>query len=148
MKEVKIYIETTIKGALVRDGKYAAVLVCTGAGGKLHERFLEGKEEDSTANRLTLLAIIYAMRRLNQRCRVIIYTDNTYIKNMVESENPEKWRREEWKRAAGRDVKNKELWVLFLEEKEKHKVEIRFSRHDEYMEKLRAVLDAKEIEDV
>lgn len=148
MTEVRIYTETTVKGPIVRDGKYAAVLVCTGTDGKLHERFLDGEEEGTTANRLVLLAMIYAMWKLNRRCRVIIYTDNTYVKNMAESGNPEKWRREEWRRAAGRTVRNKELWELFLKEKEKHEVEIRFSRHNEYTDELRAVMDAKEIEDV
>lgn len=145
MKTVEIYIETSIKAPAVRDGKYAAALVFTKANGESAVRFVSGEEGETTFNRCTLLAAIRALQRLNQPCHVIIYTDCAYVKNMVEQGNPEKWRRAEWKKAAGGMVQNRELWQLFLEEKEKHKVEFRFCKDNDYKETLRAVMEEEEI---
>lgn len=144
MKTVKIYIETTVKGPGVRDGKYAAALIFERSEGDF-TRTLTGEEKETTFNRSTLIAAIEALKRLNQRCHVIIYTDNAYVKNMVEQENPEKWRRAEWKKAAGKGVQNKELWKRFLEEKDKHEIEVRFSKYSAYKETLQAIMNGEEI---
>ena len=145
MKTVKIYIETTVKGPAVRDGKYAAALVFTKADGESVTRIVTGEEEETTYNRSTLLAAIRALKRLNQPCHVVIYTDCAYVKNMVEQGNPERWRRAEWKKAAGGEVQNRELWQLFLEEKEKHEIEFRFSKYSDYRDTLQAVMNGEEI---
>ena len=145
MKTVKIYIETTVKGPVVRDGKYAAALVFTKADGESVTRIVTGEEGETTYNRSTLLAVIRALQRLNQPCHVIIYTDCAYVKNMVEQGNPEKWRRAEWRKAAGGEVQNRELWQLFLEEKEKHELEFRFSKYSDYRDTLQAVMQEEEV---
>ena len=144
MKTVKIYIETTMKGPGVRDGKYAAALIFERDEGDF-TRTLTGEEKETTFNRSTLIAAIESLKRLNQKCHVIIYTDNAYVKNMVEQENPEKWRRAEWKKAVGKDVRNKELWKQFLEEKDKHEIEGRFSKYSIYQETLQAIMNGEEI---
>ena len=41
MKKVEIYIETTIKGPVVKDGKYAAALVFTKSTGESEDRFVK-----------------------------------------------------------------------------------------------------------
>ena len=144
MKTVKIYIETSVKGPGVRDGKYAAALIFERASGDF-TRTLTGEEKDTTYNRSTLLAATEALRRLNQRCHVILYTDNAYVKNMIEQGNPEKWRRAEWKKAAGKTVQNKELWRQFLEEMDKHEIEVRFSKYSIYRDTLHAIMNGEEI---
>lgn len=101
MKTVKIYIETSFAGPVVKDGKYAAALAFTKAGGESASRYVTGKEEKSTFNRLTLLAMAEALGRMKEKCHIILYTENVYVKNMIEQDNPERWRRSEWKKAAG-----------------------------------------------
>ena len=145
MKTVEIYIETSIKGPGVKDGRYAAALVFAKPGGECVVRTLTGEESESTYNRCTLLAAIRALRRMNQKCHIIIYTDNAYVKGMTEQENPEKWRRAEWKRAAGGEVHNRELWELFLEEKEKQEIEFRFCKYSIYSDSLQAEMKGEEI---
>lgn len=144
MQTVEIYIETSFKGPLVRDGKYAAVLVTTGRDG-IHELFVTGEEEETTFNRCTLMAAIRALQRMNRKCHVIMYTDNLYVKSMIEQENPEKWRRSEWKKAAGSQVQNKELWKLFLEQKDKQELEVKYCQRSEYTGKLQALIHGKEL---
>ena len=145
MKTVKIYIETSFAGPIVKDGKYAAALVFTKAGGNPATRILTGEEEKSTFNRLTLLAMAEALGRMKEKCHIIMYTENAYVKNMIEQDNPERWRRAEWKKAAGTTVQNKELWELFLEQADKQDIEVRFSKHSEYKETLRAIMNEEEI---
>ena len=145
MKTVKIYIETSFAGPVVKDGKYAAALVFTKAGGDSATRILTGEEEKSTFNRLTLLAMAEALGRMKEKCHIIMYTGNTYVKNMIEQDNPERWRRAEWKKAAGTTVQNKELWELFLEQADKQDIEVRFSKHSEYKETLKAIMNEEEI---
>lgn len=145
MKQVKIYIGTSFKGPVVKDGKYAAILVFTKADGDLHTAIVKGEESETTFNRCTLLAAIRALQCLKFPCHVTLYTDNAYVKGMIEQGNPEKWRREEWKKVAGGEVQNKELWQLFLEEKDKQEIEVRFSVFNEFKETLQAVINGEEI---
>ena len=144
MKTVKIYIETSFRTPVSKRGKYAAALVFTKAGQDF-TRTVSGEECETTYNRCVLLAMIRAMQRLNQPCHLEIHTHNTYIKNMIEQGNPEKWRRSEWKRAAGGAIQNQELWKLFLKEAEKHEIEMRL-KGDEYADALQAVMDGEEVE--
>lgn len=117
MKTVKIYIETTITGpAAPKRGGYAAALTFTRRNGDIEDRFLKGEEEGTTYNRSVLLAMIYALQKLKEPCRVVFYTRNTYIKNMILADNPEKWRRAEWKKSDGKGIQNQDLWKMFLEE--------------------------------
>lgn len=144
MKTVKIYIETSFIAPIEKDGKYAAILVFSGTNGDA-TRIVSGEESGTTFNRLTLIAAICAMERLNQPCHLIFYSENLYIKGMIEQGNPEKWRRAEWKKAAGTAVQNKELWELFLEKAKGHEVEFRYSKYNDYKAMLRAVMNGEEI---
>lgn len=129
MKTVKIYIETSFIAPIEKDGKYAAILVFTGTHGDV-TRTVAGEELGTTFNRLTL----------------IFYSENLYIKGMIEQGNPEKWRRAEWKKAAGTAVQNKELWELFLDRAKGHEIEFRYSKYNDYKETLQAVMNGEEIE--
>lgn len=134
MKKVEIYIETTIKGPVVKDGKYAAALVFTKSTGESEDRFVTGKEADTTFNRSILLAMIQALEKFTEACNITFHMGNSYIKNMVEAGNPEKWKRAEWKRMQGKEVKNKDLWELYLEKSGKfsHRIEFAWSKAHEY----------------
>lgn len=121
MKTVKVYIETTITGpSKPKYGKYAAALAFTRKNGKTEDRFLQGSEQETTYNRSVLLA-------------------------MVQADNPEKWRRAEWRKSDGKDIQNKELWQLFLEESEEHEIEIVYENNSEYKRALEAYLQGEEV---
>lgn len=146
MKTVRVYIETTIHGpAAPQDGKYAAALVFTKQSGEVKDLFVQGEEAETTYNRSVLLAMIRAFQRFREPCHIIFYTENSYIKNMIQADNPEKWRRSEWKKSDGKDIQNKELWQLFLEEKDKHEVEVVWKKDSEYKQTLQAVMRGEEI---
>ena len=107
MKTVKVYIETTITGPFVRDGKYGAALVFIKQNGEVKDLFVQGEETETTHNRSVLLAMIRAMQRFTEPCHIIFYTRNTFIRDMVQADNPEKWRRAEWRKSDGKDIQNK-----------------------------------------
>ena len=86
MKKVEIYIETTIKGPVVKDGKYAAALVFTKSTGESEDRFVKGEEPDTTFNRSILLAMIQALEKFTEACHITFHMGNSYVKNMVEAE--------------------------------------------------------------
>ena len=146
MKTVKIYIETTITGRQhQREEDMLRALTFTRRNGDIEDRFLKGEEEGTTYNRSVLLAMIYALQKLKEPCRVVFYTRNTYIKNMILADNPEKWRRAEWKKSDGKGIQNQDLWKMFLEESTEHEIEIVYEKDSEYKETLQAYLQGKEV---
>lgn len=78
-------------------------------GSKTEELF--GGEEQTTNNRMELMAAIKALTRLNGiKMPVTIVTDSEYVKNGIESW-VSGWKARGWKTKDGKDVKNKDLWV-------------------------------------
>ncbi|MBH5329766.1 ribonuclease HI [Eikenella sp. S3360] len=74
-----------------------------------HKKELSGGEPDTTNNRMELTAVIRGLQALNRPCRVVIHTDSQYVKNGMESWI-HGWKRNGWKTAAKKPVKNAELW--------------------------------------
>ena len=138
MKTVKVYIETTITGpSKPKYGKYAAALAFTRKNGKTEDRFLQGSEQETTYNRSVLLAMVRAMQRFTEPCHIIFYTRNTFIPNMIRADNPEKWRRAEWRKSDGKDIQNKES--------KEHEIEIVYENNSEYKRTLEAYLQGEEV---
>lgn len=73
------------------------------------ERELCGGAADTTNNQMELLAAINALEVLDRPTSVTIITDSTYVKNGVTSWI-HGWKRNGWKTAAKKPVKNAELW--------------------------------------
>lgn len=145
MRKVEIYIETTIKGPAVKDGAYAAILEYKKQNGKCAYLRVKDRKSDTTYNRSTLLAIITALERVREPCCLLIHTSNSYVANMVQSGNPEKWRRLEWEKPAGGEVKNKDLWKSYLELSEKHEVEFDVCKQNKFTESLKEFMEAQDV---
>ena len=75
MQDVTIYIETSIHGPAKKDGKYIYLLECMREGVPV-TREGRGSAEEATENQLVLLALRDALKRLNCRCAVVIYTNS------------------------------------------------------------------------
>ena len=74
-----------------------------------HEKELCGGEADTTNNRMELTAVIRGLEALNRPCQVTIHTDSQYVKNGMESWI-HGWKKNGWKTAAKKPVKNDDLW--------------------------------------
>ena len=73
------------------------------------ERELSGGEAATTNNRMELLAAINALESLSRPSAITIVTDSAYVKNGVTGWI-HGWKRNGWKTAAKKPVKNEELW--------------------------------------
>jgi ribonuclease HI len=100
---VVIYTDGACKGN-PGPGGWGALLSCKGS-----ERELFGGESNTTNNRMELTAVIRALESLKRRCAVAVYTDSQYVKKGIE-DWVHAWKKNGWKTADRKPVKNADLW--------------------------------------
>ena len=71
---------------------------------------------------MELLAAIEALSALKQPCHVRLTTDSTYVKDGI-TKWLENWKRNGWKTAAKKPVKNQDLWIRLDEQSSRHRIE-------------------------
>ena len=113
---VEIFTDGACKGN-PGPGGWGAILR---SGGK--ERELSGGENPSTNNRMELMAAIEALNALTKPCRVSLTTDSNYVRDGI-TKWIHGWRRNGWKTADRKPVKNAELWQALLDAAAPHRVE-------------------------
>lgn len=101
--EAEIYTDGACRGNPGRGG-WGAVLRYKG-----HEKTLYGAEPLTTNNRMELMAAIRALESLKRPCRVRLTTDSQYVQKGI-TEWMANWKRNGWKTAAKKPVKNADLW--------------------------------------
>ena len=74
------------------------------------EKEIYGASKNTTNNIMELTAVIESLKNLNKPCELIITTDSKYVKNGI-TEWIHNWKKNGWRTAAKKEVKNKELWV-------------------------------------
>ncbi len=85
------------------------------------ERELKGGEAETTNNRMELLAAISALEALERPSDITIVTDSAYVKNGIQGWI-DGWKRNGWKTAAKKPVKNVDLWERLDEARRRHRV--------------------------
>ncbi|MFN3275018.1 MAG: ribonuclease HI [Paracoccus sp. (in: a-proteobacteria)] len=104
----------------------------------LKERELAGGEAATTNNRMELMAAISALEVLTRPTDIVIVTDSAYVKNGV-TQWIHGWKRNGWKTADRKPVKNVELWQRLDAAQRSHKVEWRWIKgHAGHAENERA----------
>jgi ribonuclease HI len=74
-----------------------------------HERELKGGAAATTNNRMELMAAIAALETLKSASRARIHTDSLYLKDGI-TRWIANWKRNGWRTADKKPVKNKDLW--------------------------------------
>ena len=69
-----------------------------------------GGESETTNNRMELMAAIRALQETSAETPIRLYTDSQYVKNGI-NDWIHNWKRNGWKTAAKKPVKNKDLWT-------------------------------------
>ncbi len=87
-----------------------------------HEKELCGGEAETTNNRMELTAAIQALESLTRACAVDLYTDSSYVKNGI-TQWLYNWKRNNWRTADKKPVKNADLWQSLDEARKRHEVE-------------------------
>ncbi|MEJ2177353.1 MAG: ribonuclease HI [Gammaproteobacteria bacterium] len=86
-----------------------------------HEKLLKGAEQETTNNRMELVAAIEALTALKRHCVVELYTDSQYLRRGV-LEWLEDWKKRDWKTAAKKPVKNRDLWEALDQQLNRHEI--------------------------
>ena len=71
---------------------------------------LSGREEDTTNNRMELKAVIEALNSFTSKTNLNLYTDSKYVMD-GSSKWIENWKKNGWKTAQKKAVKNQDLWI-------------------------------------
>lgn len=69
-----------------------------------------GCENDTTNNRMELMAVLRALTAAHRHAEVEIHTDSQYVKNGMTSW-VKNWKRNNWRTADKKPVKNQDLWM-------------------------------------
>ena len=131
---VEIYTDGACKGN-PGVGGWGAILRFGGT-----ERELFGGVANTTNNRMEMTAVIEALRVLSRSCDAIVFTDSSYVQKGI-SEWIHGWKRNGWKTADRKPVKNADLWQALDELAAGHKIEWRWVKgHAGHPENERADL--------
>ncbi|QIE54146.1 ribonuclease HI [Pikeienuella piscinae] len=125
-------------------GGWGALLVARRDGVVTRERALKGGEAMTTNNRMELTAAIEALNALGRPTRITVVTDSAYVKGGV-TQWMHGWKRNGWKTADRKPVKNEDLWRALDEAQARHDVTWEWVKgHAGHEENERADLLARE----
>jgi ribonuclease HI len=114
-------------------GGWGVLLVWNGT-----ESEMSGGEPATTNNRMELMAAIQALESLKRPCTVRLHTDSQYLKDGI-TKWVKGWKRNGWKTAEKKPVKNVDLWQRLEAAAAPHAVEWLWVRgHAGHVENTRA----------
>ncbi len=116
MKHVELYTDGACKGN-PGPGGWGALLRFGDA-----ERELCGGEHETTNNRMELMAAIEGLKALTQPCHVTLTTDSVYVRDGV-TRWMANWKRNGWKTAGKKPVKNQDLWQALDTQCQRHTID-------------------------
>jgi len=103
-----------------------------------HRKELSGGEALTTNNKMELTAAIEALAALKRKSKVDLHTDSTYVQNGI-LKWIHGWKKNGWRTADRKPVKNAELWQRLDELRTRHEVEWHWVRgHAGHIENERA----------
>ena len=98
-------------------GGWGAILAWDG-----REKELSGGEADTTNNRMELTAAIMALEALTRPCDIDLWTDSQYLRGGIMGWM-KNWKKNGWRTADRKPVKNVELWQRLDTAAQRHNVE-------------------------
>lgn len=109
---VKVYVDGACSGN-PGPGGWAVIMCC-----KEHVAKYSGHEDNTTNNRMELMAVVKAIEVLidehYENDQIEIYSDSAYVINAIEKGWLANWMYADWQRTVGGDVKNTDLWKQLL----------------------------------
>lgn len=116
MKTIEAFTDGACSGN-PGPGGWGAILRYNGK-----DKELNGGEAETTNNRMELTAAIVALNALKEPCHVLMHTDSKYVMDGITGWI-NGWKRNGWKTADKKPVKNADLWQELDEAVKRHKVE-------------------------
>jgi ribonuclease HI len=103
MKQVIMYTDGACRGN-PGPGGWGVLIKYEGI-----EKEIFGSKHNVTNNQMELTAAIEGLVALKEPCSVVLYTDSKYVMDGI-TQWIHKWKKNNWRNASKKDVKNKELW--------------------------------------
>ena len=116
MKALEIYTDGACRGNPGAGGWGVYLLY------KNEKKEFYGGKLNTTNNQMELTAAIEGLKVLKEPCKVKLYTDSKYVMDGFNSWIAN-WKKNNWKTASKKDVKNKDLWIELDAETCKHEIE-------------------------
>ena len=113
--KVKVYTDGACSGNPGKGGWAAIILEGN------NQSSISGSENNTTNNRMELMAPIMALKKIKAQSEITIYTDSKYVKDGI-TVWIKKWKLNNWVSASKKPVKNKDLWIKLDNLCQKHKV--------------------------
>ena len=113
--KVKVYTDGACSGNPGKGGWAAIILKGN------DQSSVSGSENNTTNNRMELMAPIMALRQIKKHSEITIYTDSKYVKDGI-TEWIKKWKLNNWVSASKKPIKNKDLWIKLDNLCQKHKI--------------------------
>ena len=101
---IKVYTDGS---CLENPGKGGWAAIIINDSGRIE---IKGSKENTTNNQMELTAPIMALKEIPQGSKVQIFTDSKYVKSGI-TEWIYSWKKNGWKTADKKEVKNKNLWT-------------------------------------
>ena len=132
MSRVEIFTDGACSGN-PGPGGWGAILRAQG-----HEKELSGGERATTNNRMEMMAVIQGLAALKTPSQVTLYTDSRYVLDGA-TKWIKNWKKNGWKTADKKPVKNDDLWRQLEIEAARHEIRWQWVRgHDGHVENERA----------
>ena len=112
----KIYTDGACSGNPGKGG-WAAIILDNNS----NLSSISGSENNTTNNRMELLAPIIALKKIKRKSDITIFTDSKYVKDGI-TDWIKNWKVNNWKNSNKKPVKNKDLWIKLDNACLKHKV--------------------------
>ncbi|MCL2718509.1 MAG: ribonuclease HI [Lachnospiraceae bacterium] len=136
--KVKIFTDGSARGNPEGPGGYGAVVQFVDSCGRLHEREYSGGYQQTTNNRMELIAAIIGLEALTKPCEVDLLSDSKYVTEAFNQGWIWNWQMKGWKTSTNKPVKNIDLWQRLLKAAKPHKVSfIWIKGHDGHPENER-----------
>ena len=120
MKQVTIYSDGACSGN-PGPGGWGTILVYQGV-----EKELSGGEEQTTNNRMELLAAIMGLELLKEPCKVTLVSDSKYLCESINQKWVFGWEANGWRKADKKPALNVDLWERVLAQLRRHEVEVQW----------------------
>ena len=101
---IKVYTDGS---CLENPGKGGWAAIIINDSGRIE---IKGSKENTTNNQMELTAPIMALKKIPHGSKVQIFTDSKYVKSGI-TEWIHNWKKNGWKTADRKKVKNKNLWT-------------------------------------
>jgi ribonuclease HI len=116
MNQVKIYTDGSCLGNPGRGG-WGTILIYNE-----HQKKISGSEKETTNNRMELKAIIESLKVLKKSAKIVLHTDSKYAMDGI-TKWIFGWKKNGWRTANRKLVKNSDLWQELDLEVAKHQIE-------------------------